>query len=165
MRSFSYTHAIVLILLIMACLALFMKTHQYSKQHSKPKYNIPSESLSCTIDTCGAIDPVNDPDYNMKNIVKQSILLEEHLAERNKYCISCIVKHFLHIIGLAEEATWMAGRKLEMYPFLQESVAFYTKLFETWLNHKHDEKVKQEVLDELRNVRRQLIDFYYLGEK
>lgn len=43
----------------------------------------------CTHKTCGALDPVNDPDYNMRNIAKQSILLEEHLACKCKLCLTC----------------------------------------------------------------------------
>ncbi len=30
---------------------------------------------------CGAIDPVSDPAYNMRNLIKQTILLEEHLGK------------------------------------------------------------------------------------
>jgi hypothetical protein len=108
------------------------------------------------------IDPVNEPDYNMRNITKQSILLEEHLAEASKYCKSCITKHFLHIIGLAEEATWMAGRKLDDYPFLRDSVPFYQRTFDRWVANRDDEDVKREVLDTLRSARRALIDAYFL---
>ena len=55
-------------------------------------------SKKCSLDMCSAIDNVNDPAYNMKSVIKQTILLEEHLAEDNKYCKPCISKHFLHII-------------------------------------------------------------------
>ncbi len=118
---------------------------------------------SCSKDTCGAQDDVNDPAYNMKNVIKQSILLEEHIAEKNKYCISCIVKHFNHIIGLCEEAVWLAERDREgKYPYLEESVDFYTKWFEKWVGARNDERVKSEVLSALRERRRALIDAYYL---
>ena len=39
----------------------------------------------CTT-TCDALDPVSDPRYNMQQIIKQSILLEEHLTNKNKRC-------------------------------------------------------------------------------
>ena len=113
-------------------------------------------------DTDKKIDPVNEPDYNMKNITKQSILLEEHLAEERKYCKACITKHFLHIIGLAEEATWMAGSKIDTYPYLRNSVAFYTRIFENWVANRNDETVKRSTLDTLRAARRDLILAYYL---
>jgi hypothetical protein len=40
-------------------------------------------SGSCST-TCDSIDPVSDPRYNMQQIIKQSILLEEHLTNKNK---------------------------------------------------------------------------------
>lgn len=85
---------------------------------------------------CGAQDPVSDPEYNMKNIAKQSILLEEHLAEDRKYCKDCCVKHFLHIIGLAEEALWLSGKNCDNYPFLKDSVDFYNRVFDQWVKNK-----------------------------
>jgi hypothetical protein len=132
--------------------------------------NHPNKSLktstnhqgTCSKDTCGAIDNVNDPAYNMQNIVKQSILVEEHIAEKNKYCLSCIVKHFQHIIGLTEEAAWMAGKSIDKYPYLNESITFYQTLFTKWLENKSDDGVKLEVLNALRERRRKLIDIYFL---
>ena len=119
-------------------------------------------SGQCTKHTCGAIDDVNDPAYNMKNVIKQSILLEEHIAEKNKYCLSCIVKHFNHIIALCEEAIWLAERNVTKYPYLEDSVDFYHMLFESWLNGKNNDTIKKDVLSSLRDKRRSLVDAYYL---
>ena len=47
----------------------------------------------CTT-TCDSLDPVSDPRYNMQQIIKQSILLEEHLTNKNKRCRDCITKTF-----------------------------------------------------------------------
>jgi hypothetical protein len=116
----------------------------------------------CSKDTCGAIDDVNSPAYNMQNIVKQSILVEEHIAEKNKYCLSCIVKHFQHIIGLVEEAVWMAGKDISKYPFLSDSATFYQDLFSKWIEKKDNDAIKLEVLNALRDRRRKLIDVYFL---
>lgn len=121
-----------------------------------------SGNATCSKHSCGALDPVNDPDYNMRNVVKQSILLEEHLAEKNKYCKGCIVKHFQHIIGMCEEAVWLAGKNIDKYPFLDESPSFYQKIFDKWLANKDDDKTRLEVLSLLRERRRQLIDVYFL---
>ncbi len=82
---------------------------------------------------CEAIDPVFDPAYNMKEIAKQSILLEEHLIQRNKRCRDCITKHFLHIIGLAEEAANMCSTSIKNFPLLRESIILYNELFKEWL--------------------------------
>ena len=81
------------------------------KDKSPRSYSSPTRQISpgkCSVSGCSSIDPVSDPKYNMQQIVKQSILLEEHLANKNKRCRDCITKHFLHIIGLAEEAQMLA---------------------------------------------------------
>jgi hypothetical protein len=54
--------------------------------------------------SCNALLPVMDPMYNMREICKQSILLEDHLFQKEKRCHDCICKHFLTIEALAEEA-------------------------------------------------------------
>jgi hypothetical protein len=47
---------------------------------------------------------ISDPRYNLREIAKQMILLEQHLLEPKKYCPDCISKHLLTIEALAEEA-------------------------------------------------------------
>ena len=46
---------------------------------------------------------ISDPRYNVREIVKQMLLLEQHLLEESKYCPDCIAKHILTIEALAEE--------------------------------------------------------------
>jgi hypothetical protein len=121
-----------------------------------------SSSGTCSSSTCGAVDDVNDPAYNMRNVVKQSILLEEHLAEPNKYCESCIVKHFQHVIGLLEEAVWLSGADVDKYPGLKDGAAFYSAQFETWRAARRDDTNIKQVLDALRARRRTLVDTYFL---
>ena len=48
--------------------------------------------------------PIMDPMYNMREICKQSILLEDHLFQKKKRCRDCCIKHQLTIEALAEEA-------------------------------------------------------------
>lgn len=159
-----YSQIVIIILLCVVfinqhtCLLcwLFHRSHTIKKLQSH-------ENKQCEAHKCGAIDDVNNPAYNMQNVVKQSILLEEHLAEKNKYCISCIVKHFQHIIGLVEEAQWMAGVSISKYPHIEESAQFYQVLFKKWLNGQNNDKVKLDVLNQLRERRRTLIDIYFLS--
>lgn len=103
------------------------------------------------------IDPVNDPVYNIMGMIKQSILLEEHICLEKKYCKDCITKHFLHIIGLAEEAVLLAGKK--KYALLRESVDFYNKLFLEWIKHTMDNRV---IGEQLRTRRKMLVHKYLL---
>jgi dGTP triphosphohydrolase len=50
------------------------------------------------------LQPVMNPLFNLREICKQSLLLEDHLAQPSKRCNDCINKHFLTIEALAEEA-------------------------------------------------------------
>ena len=58
----------------------------------------------CDSSTGSKLLPVLDPCFNMREICKQCILLEDHLFQTEKRCTDCIKKHFLTIEGLAEEA-------------------------------------------------------------
>lgn len=122
------------------------------------------KTSSCDIKSCGALDPVSDPKYNMQQIVKQSILLEEHLTNKNKRCRDCITKHFQHIIGLAEEAQMLATTKCNKYPLLSDSVIFYNNLFNEWFKNRDDESKILEISDKLRIHRKKLIAIYFFDD-
>lgn len=128
-----------------------------------------NKNSSCDVKSCGALDPVSDPKYNMQQIVKQSILLEEHLTNKNKRCRDCITKHFLHIIGLAEEAEMLATNQIEKYPLIKESVVLYNELFKIWIKNKNLNNNNDDYIlyctDKLRNHRKQLIVLYFFNEK
>jgi hypothetical protein len=114
--------------------------------------------------SCGALDPVSNPAYNMQQIVKQSILLEEHLMNKNKRCRDCITKHFLHIIGLAEEAQMLATNKCNKYPLINESVEIYNDLFNEWIKNKDDIYNILNISDRLRTHRKKLIAIYFFND-
>lgn len=113
---------------------------------------------SCDAHSCGALDPVMDPKYNMRQIVKQSILLEEHINNERKRCVDCITKHFLHIVGLAEEA-------ISLDPATQcykEVPGVYTAIFDAWQANHDDPAVPQQ----LRAYRKTLMtDYFNTGGK
>lgn len=118
LSQLTYLRVLLALQLISICMIVLLVLKVFA--YNKPRRSFKSSSNhhgTCSKDTCGAVDPVNEPAYNMQNIVKQSILVEEHIAEKNKYCLSCIVKHFQHIIGLSEEAIWMAGKNIDKYPY------------------------------------------------
>ena len=48
--------------------------------------------------------PVMNPLFNLREICKQSALLEDHLNNPRKRCPDCIRKHFLTIEAFYEEA-------------------------------------------------------------
>lgn len=54
--------------------------------------------------------PINSALFNVREITKQMLLLEDHLTDDEKFCMDCIRKHFLMIEALAEEAIAMEPR-------------------------------------------------------
>jgi len=44
-----------------------------------------------------------DPRFNLREIIKQMLLLEQHLCDPAKRCPDCICKHIMTIEALAEE--------------------------------------------------------------
>jgi len=127
--------------------------------------NVKGKKGGCDIISCGALDPVSNPAYNMQQIVKQSILLEEHITNKNKRCRDCITKHFLHIIGLAEEAQMLATNKCNKYPLINESVEIYNNLFNEWIKYKEDEIRLLNICDKLRINRKRLIAIYFFNDR
>jgi hypothetical protein len=127
----------------------------------------PIDADKCDATSCKTMDPVSDPKYNMQQIVKQSILLEEHLANKNKRCRDCITKHFLHIIGLAEEAQMLATNKIDKYPLINECVELYNRLFKKWLASYGSDTEYGSLCccDELRTMRKRLIAVYFFDNK
>lgn len=111
---------------------------------------------------CGAQDPVSEPSYNMKEVIKQSILLEEHLTIVSKRCKDCIAKHFLHIEGLVSEAIMLACDRVGQYPYMKECNQEYQVLFQAWLQNKDDDENLRMVARKLREVRKKLVAVYIL---
>jgi hypothetical protein len=153
---------IILVIFFTVCIYLLIYNLQFS--NTKPKKHHTKHEGTCDVISCGALDPVSDPAYNMQQIVKQSILLEEHITNKNKRCRDCITKHFLHIIGLAEEAQMLATTKCNKYELLNESVELYNRLFNNWMVVKDDDKLILTISDELRIHRKKLIAIYFFND-
>lgn len=69
------------------------------------------------------LHPIMDPEFNMREVAKQCILLEDHLNNTEKHCHDCIKKHMLAIEGLLEEAI-----SLE-----KNDRTFYRNLYSKWI--------------------------------
>ncbi len=111
---------------------------------------------SCISKSGDKLLPVLDPCFNMREICKQCILLEDHLFQREKRCDDCIKKHFLTLEALSEESITLD--KENKYKFsaleLPEKLRFMQKEF---LKHGDCEKIAQE----LRQIRKPLMAKYY----
>ena len=95
--------------------------------------------------------PVLDCRFNLREICKQSILLEDHLTHKEKRCKDCCVKHFLAIEGLCEEAVSLDkdGKQSKDLESLPERIrAIQKKWFE------NPEKNAHECAQDLREIRK-----------
>lgn len=162
MRKFPYKIGVLLLVAVCIVGGIFLQK-RLRKGGATPTTADAARGASCgTAHKCGAIDPVSDPKYNMKEIAKQSILLEEHLVERKKRCRDCIAKHFLHIIGLSEESQCLAGSKTKTFPHMNDNPEFYEALFTKWIAAGDNEDKNRYIEDELRKRRKELVEIYVL---
>lgn len=96
--------------------------------------------------------PVLDPVFNMRQICKQSVLLEDHLAMPRMNCRDCIMKHFLYLEGYAEEAITLDkdGKYLSVLSKLPDQIRRLQDMFNA------DEDF-HAIAQELRKMRKSLI--------
>lgn len=74
---------------------------------------------------------INDPRYNMREIVKELCLLEQHLLTKEKYCPDCISKHLLTVEGLAQEGSCLdtSGRMCADFNKIETCARRWAKMF------------------------------------
>jgi len=163
---------LVIFILVVAILSIFgIIIYKINNKINKEQpTTIPSEEYkgygnelvkSCNNNNC-QINVDTDPVDNIKNVVKQTILLEEHLIEKNNSCHECIITHFLHCLALLEEAIKISHKNIKQYPFLQEAHKLYKELFEEWSKNKQNYDSVQNILEKLRKIKKKLLDQYYI---
>jgi len=94
--------------------------------------------------------PIMHPLYNLREVCKQSALLEDHLNNERKRCQDCIRKHFLTIEALFEEALSL-DTKGKWFHLLDEKAEFVRELQERWI----DGDEPRDIAQELRKVRKE----------
>jgi hypothetical protein len=102
--------------------------------------------------SCDSLLPVLDPRFNMREICKQSVLLEDHLFQKEKRCHDCIIKHFLTIEGLSEEAITLD--KEQKYPELIDLPQKIRVIEQKYLKNHTDPKQPAITAQELREIRK-----------
>ena len=83
--------------------------------------------------------PIMSPLYNLREICKQIVLLEDHLNQPRKRCPDCIRKHFLTIEALFEEAVSL-DKDLKYMEVLDGKDEEIRKLQAVWLDTKDSEE-------------------------
>ena len=101
--------------------------------------------------------PVMNPLFNLREICKQSALLEDHLNNPRKRCPDCIRKHFLTIEALYEEAVSL-DKKLKYEGYLDGKAQAMRDLQAKWLDSKDTKKYNatcNQISQDLRSVRKE----------
>lgn len=94
------------------------------------------------------------PQFNMREIAKQMVLLEDHLAHANKRCPDCIRKHLLTIEAMAEEAV-----TLDQDGSCREAGARCAEAARRWLEDYHDQRPLTGLGQEIRHIRKVLVQW------
>ena len=92
------------------------------------------------------------PRLNLREIAKQMILLEDHLAHPYKHCPDCIRKHLLTIEAFAEEAVSLDT--VGVYRDFAGEIAEYAR---HWMEDFMDDKPMPEIGQRVRQVRKKLV--------
>lgn len=96
--------------------------------------------------------PVMDPNFNLREICKQCILLEDHLSHDEKRCFDCCVKHFLTIEALAEEAITLDNTTTKSSVKIMQLPSRIRSLQSQW--HQDPDNNSHAVSQELRKIRK-----------
>lgn len=106
------------------------------------------------IDESGLL-PVLDYKFNMREICKQCILLEDHLSQIEKRCPDCCIKHFLALEALSEEAIQL-DKKNEGIHLLQDLPKKIRGIQKRW--YENPTLYSNQCSQELRGIRKQLME-------
>lgn len=100
--------------------------------------------------------PLNSADFNIREISKQMILLEDHLADDEKYCQDCIRKHLLAVEAYAEEAV-----TLDPYGRWVDECRRLAKIARDIMIKFSDGVNKADLAQEIRVIRKRLVASVY----
>lgn len=100
--------------------------------------------------------PIFSPLYNMREICKQIVLLEDHLNHPRKRCPDCIRKHFLTLEALFEEAISL-DEKQEYTSLLEGKAEYIRMLSEFWIDKEDIRRIAQG----LRKLRKEFMEISF----
>ncbi len=115
-----------------------------------PSYHQSKDTLEET-----TLLPVLDSNFNLREICKQCILLEDHLTQKEKRCEDCCIKHFLAIEALSEEALGLDKGK-EILTKIEDLPNKVRKIQKKWLEDKN--KNAHDCSQMLRSIRKSLME-------
>lgn len=103
--------------------------------------------------------PVLRPYHNMRDIIKQFVMLEDHLLQPEKRCKDCIRKHFLTIEGLAEECATLCKPRA-ILPEARNIARQVRVYHHAWEKRPKDGDVAEYIGSRLRKLRKTIMKNY-----
>ena len=103
--------------------------------------------------------PIMRPTFNAREIIKQNLLLEDHLFSPEKRCADCINKHFLTIEALAEEAVSLecAEPNKKCPPEIKRLATTIRTLHHAWSQAPKNHQLAVDIARLLRRLRKKLM--------
>lgn len=92
----------------------------------------------------GDLYPIMSPKFNLREICKQIVLLEDHLNQVKKRCPDCIRKHLLTIEGLFEEAISL-DTEGTLAKQLEQAPDYFRYLQERWSDGADERRIAQAI--------------------
>lgn len=100
---------------------------------------------SCSANGDEKLMPILDPRFNLREVAKHMILLEDHLFQRGRRCQDCINKHRLTLEGFLEEAITLdvSGEHRDL---INDTLVKFKDVMKEFVNNTRKNKVagKQE---------------------
>lgn len=102
----------VIALTALALVGIAWTNHVRTKRLREERRKSHSQGCSsCSKGGAGVTLPLMDPAHNIREIIKQLVLLEDHCAHgESKFCADCVTKHALAAEALAEEAVTLDSK-------------------------------------------------------
>jgi len=95
---------------------------------------------------------IHDPGFNLREIVKHILLLEDHLTHENKVCFDCISKHLMTIEAMAEEATCLDTNRIYGDDFFER----IAQVARQWIAEIHKGVDIRELATRVRLIRKEI---------
>lgn len=143
---------LILFIILISFIVIVYKAHQkhhfiqqdtYIKHYNKHEFKKLDRKLM----------PIMDHNFNLREIAKQCVLLEEHLNQKNKTCRDCIAKHMITIEGLLEEAISL-DKEHTMTLGLQTMLGDWIKIEKEYIR---DDKPLEVIGQQVREFRKPIL--------
>lgn len=124
----------------------------------------PNEVKLCGLDGgCVQNNQLLDPKYNLREVIKQMILLEDHMFQPEKRCYDCITKHAMTIEGYLQEAITLDTTQ-QYNQEIQELLKSFKTIMDHALQKIHDNDMSNvdfcRCAQQLRGLRKPICQRY-----